>query len=179
MRIACTGLAGRIMSGRVNKAGDAFIGSPKDVTSDVLKAVIDKLEHHGGNFEVTCNGAAVATLSLIKGPETQAAEKASGWVAVKDGLPDVKEGEDRELMVCVRRARNGKSYVFAARYLNQYPLHSEGHPDSDEEGMFLATGWHDVKESADYDGWYSPLIDVEGDEVTHWAELLPLPEGSA
>ena len=65
-RIACTGIGGRIMSGRVNKAGDAFVGTPKDVTSDVLKAIIEKLEYHGGQFEITCDGAVVATLRLDK-----------------------------------------------------------------------------------------------------------------
>lgn len=64
IRIACTALTGRIMAGRVNKAGDSFTGTPKDVTSDVLKAVIDKLKHHGGSFEITCNGHVVATLRL-------------------------------------------------------------------------------------------------------------------
>ncbi|ANI14437.1 hypothetical protein A9C11_23240 [Pseudomonas citronellolis] len=64
IRIACTALTGRIMSGRVNKAGDSFTGTPKDVTSDVLKAVIDKLKHHGGSFDITCDGAVVATLRL-------------------------------------------------------------------------------------------------------------------
>jgi len=101
------------------------------------------------------------------------------WIAVADRLPDVKEGEEEEVIVCVRRASNGKSYVFAARFLNQYPLHSEWNPDADDEGMFLATGWHDVKESADYDGLYSPLIDTEGDEVTHWMPLPAAPGESA
>lgn len=63
-RIACTALTGRIMSGRVNKAGDSFTGTPKDVTSDVLKAVIDKLKNHGGSLDITCDGAVVATLRL-------------------------------------------------------------------------------------------------------------------
>lgn len=64
MRIACAGISGRIIAGRVNKAGTAFTGTPKDVTSDVLKAVIDKLRHHGGEFEITCDGKVVATLKL-------------------------------------------------------------------------------------------------------------------
>ncbi|WP_275628969.1 hypothetical protein [Pseudomonas sp. 273] len=64
IRIACTAIAGRIMAGRVNRAGDSFTGTPKDVTSDVLKAVIDKLKHHGGSFDITCDGAVVATLRL-------------------------------------------------------------------------------------------------------------------
>ncbi len=63
-RIACTGIGGRIMAGRVSKDGMSFTGTPKDVTSDVLKAVIDKLKHHGGQFDITCNGAVVATLRL-------------------------------------------------------------------------------------------------------------------
>jgi len=38
--------------GRVNKAGDAFIGAKTDVTSDVLKALIDKAAFHGGSFDI-------------------------------------------------------------------------------------------------------------------------------
>lgn len=41
IRIACTAIAKRIMAGRVSKSGLDFIGEPKDVTSDCLKAVID------------------------------------------------------------------------------------------------------------------------------------------
>ncbi|MFR0690195.1 DUF551 domain-containing protein [Enterobacterales bacterium AE_CKDN230030158-1A_HGKHYDSX7] len=94
------------------------------------------------------------------------------WIRTVDRLPEVKEGDEQEVIVCVRPAHNGNSYVFSARYLNKYPLHSEGHPDADEEGMFLATGWHDAKEHSDYDGYYSPLLDTKGDVVTHW---MPLP----
>lgn len=43
MRIACTALSKRIYLGRVNKAGDAFAGTKTDVTSDCLKAVIEKV----------------------------------------------------------------------------------------------------------------------------------------
>jgi hypothetical protein len=41
--IACTALGGRILSGRVAKDGWSFVGSPKDVTSECLKAVIEKV----------------------------------------------------------------------------------------------------------------------------------------
>jgi len=51
-RIATAALTGRIYMGRTNKAGNAFSGQKKDVTSDVLKAVIDKAEFHGGTFEI-------------------------------------------------------------------------------------------------------------------------------
>lgn len=54
------------MAGRVSRDGLSFVGTPKDVTSDVLKAVIDKLEHHGGQFDITSNGEIVATITLTK-----------------------------------------------------------------------------------------------------------------
>ena len=43
LRIATAALSGRIFAGRVNKAGDIFLDGKIDVTSDVLKAVIDKV----------------------------------------------------------------------------------------------------------------------------------------
>lgn len=51
-RIATSPLSGRIHMGRVNKAGNAFMGVKVDVTSDVLKAVIEKAEFHGGAFDI-------------------------------------------------------------------------------------------------------------------------------
>ena len=53
-RIVCSPLTGRIYHGSVNK--DTFIGKKKDVTSDVLKSVIDKAAYHGGSFEVEGGG---------------------------------------------------------------------------------------------------------------------------
>ncbi len=54
--IACAALSGRIYAGRVNKAGTAFLDGKQDVTSDVLKAVIDKVKP--GHVEtVTVDGA--------------------------------------------------------------------------------------------------------------------------
>lgn len=41
IRIACTAITKRINAGRLNKAGDSFVGDPKDVTGECLKAVID------------------------------------------------------------------------------------------------------------------------------------------
>ena len=55
-RIAVSPLTGRIHQGRVNKAGTAFIGGKRDVTSEVLCAVIEKAQFHGGNFEIEGGG---------------------------------------------------------------------------------------------------------------------------
>ena len=55
-RIAVSPLTGRIHQGRVNKAGTAFIGEKRDVTSDVLRAVIEKAQFHGGSFEIEGGG---------------------------------------------------------------------------------------------------------------------------
>jgi hypothetical protein len=54
--IATSALTGRIFSGKVNKQGDAFVGQKTDVTSEVLKAVIDKAEYHGGQFDIQGGG---------------------------------------------------------------------------------------------------------------------------
>jgi hypothetical protein len=55
-KIACSPLTGRIFQGRVNAARNAFTGQKKDVTSDVLEAVIGKAEYHGGTFEIEGGG---------------------------------------------------------------------------------------------------------------------------
>lgn len=55
-RICCSPLTGRILSGRVNKAGNAFVGQKSDVTSDVLRAVIEKAQFHGGKFYIEGGG---------------------------------------------------------------------------------------------------------------------------
>lgn len=62
-RIACTAIIKRIQMGRVNKAGTAFVGNPVDVTSDCLKAVIDKIG--AGNTEIiTSDGVPVFEIEV-------------------------------------------------------------------------------------------------------------------
>ena len=51
-RLACSPLTGTIFLGTVNKGGYAFIGAKDDVTSDFLRAVIEKADYHGGQFDI-------------------------------------------------------------------------------------------------------------------------------
>lgn len=55
-RIGVSPLTGRVFRGRVNASGDAFVGEKDDITSDVLRAVIDKAAFHGGTFEIEGGG---------------------------------------------------------------------------------------------------------------------------
>lgn len=54
--IATSPLTGRIHQGRVSKDGRSFTGEKKDVTSQVLHAVIEKAEFHGGSFDIEGGG---------------------------------------------------------------------------------------------------------------------------
>jgi len=109
---------------------------------------------------------------IVSALQSSAMVVPEGWIAVSDRLPEVPEGEEQEVIVCVKRAHNGESYVFSARYLNAFLLYND---DIDDEST-TATGWHDVKEHSEYDGWYSKLIDDgSGDEVTHWMPLAASP----
>jgi hypothetical protein len=54
--LAVSPLTGRIFQGRLNKGGDAYVGEKKDVTSSVLRCVIEKAEFHGGEFEIEGGG---------------------------------------------------------------------------------------------------------------------------
>ena len=51
-RIACSPISGRIYMGRVDKTGSHFTGQKQDVTSDVLRCIVEKAEFHGGTFEI-------------------------------------------------------------------------------------------------------------------------------
>ena len=70
--IGVSPLTGRIFRGRVNKAGDAFVGEKTDITSDVLRAVIEKAEFHGGSFEIEGGGRKWAvTVTMQPEPKGQ------------------------------------------------------------------------------------------------------------
>lgn len=69
-RIACSPLTGRIHRGRVNASGTAFVGQKQDITSDVLRAVIEKAEFHGGTFEIE-GGGKKWTVTVAGAPDAQ------------------------------------------------------------------------------------------------------------
>lgn len=65
-RIGVSPLTGRVFRGRLNKAGNAFVGEKQDVTSDFLRAVIEKAEFHGGSFVIE-GGEVKYTVTVKKG----------------------------------------------------------------------------------------------------------------
>jgi hypothetical protein len=90
-----------------------------------------------------------------------------GWISVDDRLPSVPENSDCQFIVACRRA-NGKTYVFAASYLNALEL------DTNDDGDAVFTGWYTEGEHPEYSSWYEPVCQA-GDEVTHWQELPAAP----
>ena len=55
IHVCCAAISGRIYAGRVNKAGNSFLAGQQDVTSDVFKAVVEKIKP--GNTEtISVNG---------------------------------------------------------------------------------------------------------------------------
>lgn len=77
-RIACSPLTGRIQQGRLNKAQNAFVGEPTDVTSDVLRAVIEKAEYHGGPFLVSAGDELWDVVITKRVQEAKQGEQANG-----------------------------------------------------------------------------------------------------
>lgn len=57
IRLGVTAINGRIIAGYENsKATEITEGSRQDVTSDFMKALIDKAEFHGGSFDIAGGG---------------------------------------------------------------------------------------------------------------------------
>ena len=122
--------------------------------------------------------------ALATAPQPPAEAQAQGggeaWQH-PDALPPVGPGQQGWFWVAVRRAE-GRIYSFPATYLNAMVAltgdncdqeGSRGNryhhgPVGEDEGTFLATGWHDAKEHYEYSGFYSPLLDSDEDELIAW-----------
>ena len=66
--IAASPLTGRIYQGRVSKDGRSLVGEKKDVTSQVLGALIEKSQFHGGSFDIEGAGQKW-TVTVVKGQQ--------------------------------------------------------------------------------------------------------------
>lgn len=64
--IACGPLTGRIYQGRVNKAGNAFIGNKEDITNLFLQALIEKAEYHKGSFQIVASDGRSWTVTVTE-----------------------------------------------------------------------------------------------------------------
>lgn len=96
-----------------------------------------------------------------------------------DQVPPVKPGNNREFVVAIRRAKNGKVYSFAAYYLNAYRLeYRDGCPDVEscpgpdqcDDGC-PTTGWFTSIGDDDYDYLFQNLYLEKDDKVMGWCEL--------
>lgn len=94
------------------------------------------------------------------------------WISVKNGPPETSKNTDQEFIVACRRS-NGKTYVFAAHYLNEKLLLTD-EDDCPEDGKPF-TGWYIEREcGGDYDTEWR-LVCADGDEITHYAPLPAAP----
>lgn len=91
------------------------------------------------------------------------------WIKCSDRLPSQLSGTATEYIVCA--VAHDAQYVFSAQWLEGFQLYNPDDDCGEDDGMIDSTGWYDVKESAEYAGWYEPIKDRE---VTHWM-MLPEP----
>lgn len=105
------------------------------------------------------------------------------WKAATD-IPDLKRGSQKEFIIAVRRAHNGRAYSFAASYLNAYPLEYRNEcPKGDgctgegcDDGC-PTTGWFIETGEDDDSTQFHSLNLKEGDEMLGWRNVpqWPLP----
>lgn len=79
-------------------------------------------------------------------------------------IPDVKPGDTAYRIVAVKRAHSGKTYSFAAFYLNQVSLFF-----GDENEDRIVTGWNSDDEGDD-GPVYKPLLGPN-DELMGWCDF--------
>ena len=95
----------------------------------------------------------------------------SEWIKSSERQPKHLSGTATEYIVCA--VADGRQFVFSAQWLEGFALHSPDDDCGEDDGLVEGNGWYDVKESAEYAGWYEPINDRD---VTHW---MPLPSPPA
>lgn len=108
------------------------------------------------------------------------------WQA-PDNKPVVK-ADEYELFWMATRSKNchgewNEPIVRLAQYVNKPLVYAEDHEEGDEpinsylitvDGEpFEAIGWFDIKNHAEFDDYYEPIVFREGFELLGWAEYAP------
>lgn len=136
-------------------------------------------DHPGMLYEFRHQYAAMLAAAPSPAPaqpvaqEGKALDDVQGWISVDERLPEVPKGDSREFIIACRRA-NGRTYVFAAEYLNAKLLLTDDE-DCPEDGKPFS-GWYQERDdsSGEYDTCWNPVCQ-RGDVVTHWHELPKAP----
>ena len=68
LRLAVGALSQNVYVGRVNKVGDSFLDGKQDVTSDFLKAVIDRFTN--GDDTIRCSDGTIWKVSIRKAKQS-------------------------------------------------------------------------------------------------------------
>ena len=91
-------------------------------------------------------------------------KKYTGYQYYGDDIPDMPNGmECREIIVCVKRAHNGKMASFSAYYLNDMFLYPNDVADDGDN----YTGWF-YNDGGEDEPYYLPLL-LQGDELVAWS----------
>jgi hypothetical protein len=153
--IATSPLTGRIHSGRVNKAGNAFVGEKRDVTSDVLRAVIEKADFHGGSFDIEGGGrkwlvtVTEATAAAAPSPTPQP-ETGASYPPTDETLHDA--------LVEWYQQSDGITVGIPAELLNELVKRlASPTPQQEGEATVQAIAGH-------IDGWRSATYGYQGDD---------------
>jgi hypothetical protein len=89
-----------------------------------------------------------------------------------DETPPVRSGTYKQLIITTISDK-GKSYTYAAYYLNEYPLEYEGGCDACRDGKVEhdegcpTTGWFYDESNLEYENCYYPIRN----EIVEWAHI--------
>ena len=91
--------------------------------------------------------------------ENEALRKDAAWIPVSERLPEIPTNCTREFIVACQRKHDGKTYVFAAEYLQQLLLQSTLPDDDEPEDGKPYTGWYQERKNSVTGKHWNPLTD--------------------